>query len=130
MLEADFNYFMDQSDSITKDQPIEYTHTRNAKACGCGKLNIFLRVEKGVILQAAFSGAMSVPNQVMANDTCCRIEGQKAVDVMKMNFAGELSYKLPLVYQKCFQSFIIRTLVFLLRDIIEESSPDNSKAKH
>ena len=128
MVDADFDYFMDRSDSITKDQPIEYTHTRNGKACGCGKLNIFIQEKKGVILQAAFSGGISIPNQVLMNDICCRIEGLQAVDAMKLNFAGELAYKLPDIYQKCFQRFIIHTLVFLLRDVIEHSSSNNPEA--
>ena len=129
MLEADFDYFMGRADSITKDQPIGYTHTRNGKACGCGKLDIFIKEEKGVILQAAFSGGISIPNQVLMNDICCRIEGLKAIDAIRMNFAGELAYKLPTSYQKCFQRFIIHTLVFLLRDVIENSSSNNTDTK-
>lgn len=128
--EVDFDYFMNQAGSITKDQPIEYTHTRNAKLCKCGKLDIFIREEKGIILQAAFGGSLSIPNRVLINDICCRIEGLKAVDVIKMNFAGELSYKLPEIYQKCFHRFIVHALVFLLRDVIENSSCNNPEAKH
>lgn len=128
MLEADFDYFMDRADSITKDKPIEYTHTRNGKACGCGKLNIFIKEKDGLIIQAAFSGGISIPNQVLMDRICCRIEGLKAIDALRMNFADALSYKLPDIYQKCFHRFIVHTLVFLLRDVIEEPSCNNSKA--
>lgn len=130
MLEADFDYFMDRADSITKDQPIIFTHTRNAKLCKCGKLDIFIREEKGVILQAAFSGSLSTPTQVMVNDVCCMIERKTLTDAIRMNFASELGYQPDTVYQKCFYNFIVRTLSLLLKDAIENSSSNNPEAKH
>lgn len=126
MLEADFDYFMGRVNSITKDQPIEYTHTRNAKLCKCGKLDIFFRFEKGIILQAAFGGSISIPTQVMVNDVCFMVQGKKPVDAIKMNFAGGLGYKPDIVYQKCFHNFIVRTLALLLKEIIDESSLDST----
>ena len=128
MIEAGFGYFMERSDSITKDRVMAHTHVKNTKACGCGTLDIFLYVVNGVIVEAGFNGSLSVPNQVLMNDICCRIEGNSIRAVLLMNFAGELSYRLPPVYQKCFHNFIIRTLVLLLIDIREESSTDNPVA--
>ena len=125
---VDFEFFINRLDSITKDQPINFTHTRNSKLCKCGILNLFIREEDGIILQSAFSGPLSIPTQVMADAVCCMVQGKKATDAIKLNFIKGLGYQPNLIYQKCFHRFIIHTLVFLLRDVIENSSSDNPEA--
>lgn len=129
MSEADFDYFISRADSIIKNHPIAYTHTRNAKLCKCGVLDIFLRVEKEFVSETAFSGSLSIPTQVMANDVCCMVQGKKAIDAIKINFTKELGYQPDVVYQKCFYNFIVRTLVILLKEIIDESSYIDTNAK-
>lgn len=127
MIEADFEYFMNRSDSITKDQPIEHTHTQAAKACGCGTLNIHLKIEGLKIFEASFDGALSVPNQVIMNDICCFIEDMNVLDIPNLNYGDILTYRLPIQYHKCLHKFVLKTLFALVEEIRAESSSNNTK---
>jgi len=130
LIEADFGYFMDRSDSITKDQTIEYTHTKAAKACGCGTLNIHFRMDGLKVLEAGFDGALSVPNQVILNDICCFIEGMNVLDLPNLNYNDILTYTLPTQYHKCFHRFILKTFFSLVEEVREKSSSNHTETRN